>query len=613
MGLGTIALQLGMVEFGVQCLERASEISPGNSMMLGNLASGLEQLGRIDQALAVYAHAIKLDPKRAESYVNRGVLFQELGRNSEALADYELALKLKPKFPEVYNNRGNVLKALGRFDDALASYDQAIKLKPDYAAAFGNRGIVLQDLNRLEEALADYNKAIILKPDFTKAYNNRGAVLRDLGELDRALADVDRAIAMNPDFAEAHCNRGSVLKKLKQYDAALKSLDHAILLRPGLAEAYINRGNVMQELKQLGAALENYERAIKLDSMNAEGYNNRGNVLKDLQRLDEALASYERAIEIQPDYPTAHWNIAFLKILTGDYEQGWRLYEWRWKDALRNAVREFHQPLWLGEQEIVGKTLLIHAEQGLGDVIQFCRYAAMAVARGASVVMEVQPSLVSLLSTLGMGVRVIGRGEVLPDFDYHCPIMSLPLAFRTTLKNIPATIPYLHVDVEKENVWNERLGRKIKPRIGLVWSGRFDHTNDYNRSIPFRLLAPLLELPVEFHVLQQEIRAEDAADVAACPALRGHKEALQDFSDTAALVQLMDIVVTVDTSVAHLAGALGKPVWIMLPYAPDYRWMLNRSDSPWYPSASLFRQPAIGDWESVILNIAEELPAAIMP
>lgn len=607
MGLGTIALKLGMVEFGVQCLERATEISPRNPMVLSNLASGLEQLGRFDRALDVYSRAIKLDPTRGEIFVNRGVLFQTLGRNDEALADYDLALKLKPKFSEVYNNRGNVLKALKRHNEALLSFDQAIRLKPDYAAAFANRGIVLQDLARLNDALADYNKAIILNPDSTKAYNNRGALLRDIGDLDHALADVDRAIEMSPDFAEAHCNRGSILKQLKQYDAALESLDQAITLKPDLVEAHLNRGNVLQALQQQEAALTCYEHVIALDPNNADGYNNRGNVLKDLMRLDEALASYEHAIALKPDYPTAYWNIGFLKILVGDYAQGWKLYEWRWKDALKNEARGFEKPLWLGEQDLAGRTLLLHAEQGLGDVIQCCRYAPLVAAQGPNVVLEVQPSLVALLSTLGGGVRVIARGEPLPEFDFQCPIMSLPLAFKTRVESIPAQVPYLHVDEAKRHAWQARMGQKTKFRIGLVWSGRPSHNNDHNRSLPFSLLAPLMALPAEFHALQQEIRSEEMADVSACNALQLHTDALHDFSDTAALVDQMDLVITVDTSVAHLAGALGKPVWMMLPYAPDYRWLLDREDSPWYPTARLFRQPALNDWRRVIDKIAEAL------
>jgi hypothetical protein len=296
-----------------------------------------------------------------------------------------------------------------------------------------------------------------------------------------------------------------------------------------------------------------------------------------------------------------------LKLLLGDYEEGWELYEWRWKDWGRDFVRPFPQPLWLGDAPIAGKTLLIHPEQGLGDFIQCCRYIPMVEAMGAKVLVEVTAPLVPLISTLKGSFSVVRSGQPLPHFDFHCPIMSLPLAFRTTVETIPANVPYLFADPARKALWQQRLGPRTRMRVGLAWSGNPSHKNDLNRSMPFRALAPWLALAVDFHVLQKDIRPEDAAALAQFPNVQVHSAELGDFADTAALADEMDLVISVDTSVAHLAGALGRPLWVLLPFNPDYRWFLDRSDSPWYPSATLFRQPALGDWDSVVAAVEAQL------
>ena len=310
---------------------------------------------------------------------------------------------------------------------------------------------------------------------------------------------------------------------------------------------------------------------------------------------------------MKSDFANAYWNKSLVELTLGNYEQGWKLFEWRWKSFSKKCVREFSESLWLGDFSISGKTVLIYSEYGLGDVIQFCRYIKMIKDLGATVILEVDSPLVSLLSTLKTDVTIIEECSSLPAIDFQCPMMSLPLAFKTTVESIPSDIPYLFVDVDKQRVWKERLGTKTKKRIGFVCSGSTIHKDDTKRSVPLHLLKPLLDLPFEFHLLQKEIRSDDEAFLAENSQIQTHQEDLIDFSDTAALIKEMDLVISVDTSVAHLAGALGCPVWILIAWKPDWRWLLDRTDSPWYPTATLFRQPEMGSWESVISDVCQRL------
>jgi hypothetical protein len=304
----------------------------------------------------------------------------------------------------------------------------------------------------------------------------------------------------------------------------------------------------------------------------------------------------------------AHWNEALLRLLTGDFSRGWAKYEWRWRnESLALSTRNFSQPLWLGAEAIDGKTILLHSEQGLGDTIQFCRYVPLVAARGARVILEVERPLHEIMTNLAGATEVISKGDALPDFDFHCPLLSLPLAFGTHLETIPSLTSYLRAPGQTLKHWQARLGPKARPRIGLVWSGRPAHKNDQNRSISLRSLLPLLDIEATFVSLQKDVRSDDAAVLKECNDVLHFGDELKDFSDTAALILQLDLVISVDTSVAHLAGALGEPVWILLPYNPDWRWLLDRDDSPWYPSARLFRQQQIGNWAGVIDQVKNEL------
>ena len=510
-------------------------------------AQALYGQGKLEEAKQGYQVIINIQPNHTNAMTMLGTIYFQQGQFEAGVPIVQRSLQLNNAQPEAYSNLGNALNSLNRHEEAIANYDRAIALKPDYAGAYSNRGIALQSLNRHEEAIASY----------------------------------DRAIALKPDYAEAYYNRSNPLHSLNRHEEALASYDHAIALKPDYADAYSNRGNA----------------------------------LHSLNRHEEALASYDRAIALKPGYAEVYHNKSLPLLLLGDFLQGWLLYEWRWESgSSKNYFRNFPQPLWLGDQSLAGKTLLLHAEQSFGDTLQFCRYVALVdalVKRHSQldttrIVLEVQPPLLPLLASLKTKVELVAQGQALPAFDLQCPLMSLPLAFHTTLETIPTEVPYLFADTDRQAIWQQRLGSKIKPRIGLVWSGSTIHTNDHNRSIPLSLLEKLTMLDAEFHSLQKEIRDTDQQYLAQFN-ITAHAEQLTDFAETAALVAEMDLIISVDTSVAHLAGAMGRPVWVLLPFAPDWRWLLNRTDSPWYPTARLFRQPAIGDWEGVMVEVAGAL------
>lgn len=574
------------------------------------------QRGKYAEALHHIELALKRNPDNVFVLNNHGVILHELARFEDALTSLDRAIALRPDYADAHSNRGNELKALLRFDEALASYDRALALRPDFAQAHSNRGDVLCELKRFEEALANCERALKLQPDFAEAHCNRANAFRKLRRHDEALAGYDRALSLKPNYAEAYSNRGIVLHDLHRFEEELESYNCALALRPDFAEALSNRGNALQELKCFEEALKDYERAVSLKPNFAEAYSNCGNALRELNRFKDALASFDRAIALQPGLPEAYFNSAICLLLTGDLDRGWQRFEWRWEtDQLKSEKRNFSQPQWTGSGEIAGKTILLHAEQGLGDTLQFCRYAPLVAARGARVIIEVQKPLVTLMRTLAGGAQIIAKGDPLPAFDLHCPLLSLPLAFNTKLDTIPGGAPYLSADATKRDAWRARLGSHGKFRVGLVWAGDprkqlpNAHLIDRQRSIAFDMLAPLFhQTDCDFVSLQKG--ADAVAQLRASP-LR-HKvidwsDDFHDFSDTAALIDNLDLVIAVDTSVAHLAGALGTPLWLLNRYNTCWRWLLDRDDSPWYPRLRQFRQDATRTWDPVIGRVAAEL------
>jgi len=608
---GNLQLHERQLEAAVASFDRALALHPEYPEAHYNRGIALQGLDRLDDALLSHDAALRARPAYLAALVARGELLRLLERPDDALASYEQALAIEPASAGVHLSRANMLLVLKRPADALAGFDQAIAIDPRLAAAFHNRGGALRALDRIDEALASYDQALALDPRMTQALIDKGAALRGLERPAEALASYELALKIDPGLADVLNNAALVLYELKRAEEALIACDRALALRPDFAEALNNRGLILQELNRPEEALASYDRALALNVKLADAHANRGNALQELVRHEEALASYERAFRIRADLETAYLNQSLSQLLLGQLPLGWQRYEWRWPRKLkRQPIRDFDRPMWLGAESLRGKTILLYAEQGLGDTIQFCRYAKCVADLGAKVELEVQPPLKALLEGLAGVARVIGRGEELPPFDFHTPLLSLPLAFGTTLESIPRPGAYLDVAAHhpaRVRAWQARLGAASRPRIGLVWSGNPEHKRDAERSIALARFVRVVARGAEFVCLQPEVRAGDAPTLAAHPEIRSFCADLVDFVDTAALIEQLDLVISVDTSVAHLAGALGKDVWVLLTAHPDWRWLLGRSDTPWYERMRLFRQPTPVDWDDVLARLETEV------
>jgi hypothetical protein len=607
-----------------------------------NEALAQHQRGQFKQAQALYEAILRAQPRHYQSLYSLGLLQAQSGSFQSAADLIGKAIEIFPGNPEFHLYLGNCLQQLQKLEAAVEAYDKAIGLRPEFSQAHSNRGFALQTLNRLDAAVASYRKALATTATDVLVHCNLGAALVELQQFDAALASCDKAIALKPDYAEAHTNRGAALYGLQRFEAAVASYDRAVAINPAYAKAHTNRGVALQELGKLQLALASHDRAIAIDPNHADAYSNRGIALHAMRRLEDAVASYEKAIAIQPSFVAAyynrglafhelrrpsaalasfdqataidpgsaqaHFNKSLTLLLEGDFQQGLPLYEWRWKtEKSKPRVRNFEQALWLGEEPVAGKAILLHSEQGFGDAIQFCRYAERVAALGARVILEVPEPLLGVLSGLDGDMELVAKGKPLPAFDYHCPLLSMPLAFKTDTTSIPASQSYLRSDSTKVAEWEQRIGAKTKPRVGLVWSGNADHVNDHNRSIALSALVAQLPDTLEYVSLQKEVRDSDRPVLESNGHIRHFGDALKDFGDTAALCELMDVVISVDTSVAHLSGALGMPTWVLLPYVPDWRWLLDRDDSPWYPSVSLYRQSDDREWVNVLEQVKADL------
>ena len=624
-------------------------------------ALALHQAGQIAEAVAIYRQLLTQLPKHGDLLFMFGTAQYQLGDKAEAIKLLDKAIVSNPSNPSAFNNRGNVLQDLSRYTEALKSYDQAIRLKPDYFEAFNNKGNTLRLLGRQEEAIEQYQKAIALRPDYADAYNNWGNALQDLKQLEAAIERFTECIKLNPHHAQAFYNWGNALKELGRYQEAIVAYQQAIELSPLYAAAYNNLGYALKELHQNTEASGIFQLALQLQPDFPEALNNLGTVLTSLDQLPEARARLERATQLKPDYAQAHsnlgvvllqmrcltealasldralvlqpaladaqWNRSLVRLTLGDYENGWRDHEARVNTikALNHGRRAYTAPQWTGTEPIAGKTIFVAAEQGLGDTIQFCRYVPMLARRGAKVILEVQPPLVETMSKLEGAAEVVSLlapGQALPAHDFYCMLMSLPLAFKTTVDTIPHATQYLQADTKKVAYWAEKLGPKTKLRVGLVWSGGFRPAQPElwathkRRNIELAKWMSLKTIDAEFYSLQkgQPAEGELAALEAASwdgPVLINHVSELRDFSDTAALIENLDLVVSVDTSTPHLSAALGKPTWLLSRFDSCWRWLDAREDTPWYPTMKLFRQVTPLDWDSVISRVVSDLTTLV--
>jgi len=571
----------------------------------------LADLQRPEEAIAAYDRAIELDPRDGESLTNRGNLLRDLGRLGDSLASHDRAIAVRADRAEFHVNRGATYGALRRFDDALRDYDRALALRPDFAEAHSNRGATLREMERLDEALAAYDRAIALAPGLAVAHSNRGIVLRQLDRLDESLASHDRAVALAPGNAEAHNNRGATLQELQRFDEALASCDRALALAPDLAAAYVNRGIILPQLDRLGESLADHDKALALAPHNTDAHSNRGAVLLEMRRFDDALASYDRALALRADSREAQSNKAQLLLLKGDLEGGWPLYEVRRLKPDFPAIGDPATPFWQGAGDLAGKSILVHWEQGFGDTIQFCRYLAPLRRRAARVVFAPQRALTGLMRGLGPDIEVVDPTAPLPRCDVRIPLLSLPRAFGTTLPTIPSEVPYLRAEDDRVGRWRQRLAGPPGLRIGIAWQGNRGPV-DRGRSYPLAELAGLSHVPgVRLVSLQKGDGLDQLANLPDGMRVEtpgdGFDAGRDAFVDSAAIMTLCDVVVTSDTAIAHLAGALGVRTWVALKAVPDWRWLLDRTDSPWYPTMQLFRQTSPGDWRSVFAGIEAEL------
>lgn len=497
----------------------------------------------------------------------------------------------------------------------VAGKDSAhLDLKDSNARRFDalyQQGILLHEQKKLTEALDFFNQALAINPNDENALVHCGNVLYELEQYEFALAHHDFVLKTNPTCLAALNSRAVLLYCLQRHEEALATCNEALNLAPNLAEALLNRGSVLNALGHHQEALQDYQRILDLNLHSTLAYCNLANLHLDMQNYEAAQECYMQALMLEPNNATVHWNFSLFCLLMGAYEQGWNLYE-----SGRNAGhlprgkrKECPQPMWLGEEPITGKRILLYAEQGLGDTLQFVRYAQLVADLGASVVLEVPKDLCNIIQSTNPTFKVIEQDTYFTDFDYHCSLMSLPLALKTTLSTIPDQTPYLFADQGKVSQHQRNNDDKI--RVGLIWSGSTSHKNDTNRSISLETLRPLLNLDASFHCLQKEIRESDLDALKTLPQVQLYTDQLEDFSDTAALIETMDLIISVDTATAHLAGAMDKPVWILVPSNPDFRWLLTRDDSPWYPSAVLFRQAQMQHWDPVIFRVGNELKKVI--
>lgn len=624
--LGTLAHQVGRNDIAVELIGKAILFDKRQAAYHSNLGTALQALGRLDDAAASYQMALALMPDLAEAHMNLGAVLVAQGKLEEAAVRFRRALELRPDLAEVHVNLGNILQAQGKLEEAVASHERALSLKPDLAEACFNLGNALQAQGKLDEAVASYGRALAIRPTAAEFHGNLGNALLAQDKLADAEASYARALALNPNYAEASYNLGNLRQAQDKLTEAAACYERALALKPNLPEAHYNLGNTRQAQDDLAAAAACYERALAVKPDYAQAHYNLGCVLQGLGRVDEALASYARAIEIQPDYAQARFGHALAQLLNGRFDPGWRNYESRWQSPDHDTpVRAYPQPRWAGERLERGR-LLLWNEQGVGDEILFAGLIPDAIRTGNRIVLDCDARLKPLFARSFPGIEVVSgfRADLHltphavhsadAEFTAHLPMGSLPQLFRSAESQFAAgTSPYLQADRAQRDHFRARYsdGRRL---IGLAW-----HTNSAKtgrkRSIDLTQLAPLFALSGiqwvslqygDFDALEQQTQAAGA------PVLIDRS--VNQFADLdlfAAQVAAMDQVITIDNSTAHLAGALGVPTWLMLPFAADWRWLLGRKDSPWYPSLRLFRQPQIGSWAPVVDAIVRGLRTSL--
>jgi tetratricopeptide (TPR) repeat protein len=617
--LGVVLARLGHRDEAAACFREAIRLQPDFPDAHNNLGNYFRLAGRHDAAVACFREALRLRPAYAEAYNNLAIALKHQGKPAEAVAAYQEALRLKPAYPEAHHNLGILVASTGRHDAAVACFQQAIRLRPDYAEAYANLAGALSDLQRLPEAEATYREAVRLRTDDARAHKNLGIALARQDKLDAAIACYLEALRLKPDYADAHNDLGIALARRNRFEEAEASYRRALEHRPDYAEALNNRGNTLRNLGRFDEALASFDRALALKPNYVDAYNNRGITFAEQGRFDEAAASYTSCIKLRPTHADAHLNRALTWLRQGNFAQGWAEYEWRLrkKGALS---RPPVQPAWNGYPPEGLRVLIVH-EQGLGDSLHFIRYASLLKRLGATVIYEGPEKLFKILARTPGIDAFHPQGKEPPEHDVFAALLSLPGLMGTRVESVPVEVPYIHPDPDLVERWRGELAAYPGFKVGINWQGNPGYGGDFHRSVPLRHYAPLARLPgVRLFSLQKNEGADQLKGFGEGPVIELGSRldgATGAFMDTAAVLKNLDLFITSDTSVAHLAGALGVPVWVPLSAAPGWPWMWGREDSPWYPTMRLFRQEKLGDWPPVFERMARELsklvPAAHRP
>jgi tetratricopeptide (TPR) repeat protein len=569
------------------------------------------QAGNLDAAEPIYREALALDPRHTQALHYFGVLQHQRGDHNFAAGLMSQALKIDRTDAACWSNRGLVAAALGSLDEAMICYDQALQLQPDFADARNNFGVALQAQGSYEEAIEQYRLALAVSPDAVEVHLNLGTVLNKQRKYDEALACYERALSLDPASAEAHFNAGNAFNGKGDVAAAVASFERAIALRPGYAEAHVNLGSAIGKRGDYAGAESHYRRAVALKA-NPTNLVCLGGSIGAQGRLDEEEGFYHRALALDPQYADAHQNLAWVLLKRGDFARGWAEYAQRWRKSDYEAISVPGVTEWRGES-IEGRRLLIVGEQGFGDHFQFLRFAQVLAERGATVEVCVREPMLSLVARMP-GVRRAYTGKPRGNYDFWVPMMSIPCCIGLEVSTIPAAVPYMSADKAKVKAWRKRVATATpasRRKVGLVWAGSPTFGNDVYRSMALSELAPLADVTgIDWYVLQKGPAHEQLANAPAAFRAHDFTSYLSTFEETAALIMNLDLVITVDTGLAHLAGALGKPVWLLLPANSDWRWLEVREDSPWYPGMRLFRQGVLGEWGAVVVRVADALSRA---
>ena len=575
-------------------------------------AVNFEIQGKFIEALECLDYLINARSDFEEAINLKGIVLTKLGKVDDALDTFDHGLKINANYADFYYSKGVVLFKIGQLQQAIGYFKKALTKKPHFAKASNNLGIVFMTLGQTNEALKYFNNSITYDPEFAQAHYNKGYACHNLEKDDQAMVCYDRALEIDPNYSDAWNGKGEILIKKEAYDDALTALNNALINDDKNALALSNRSTVHTSLMSFDQALIDIQASLEIDPNNPDTLYNKGVLLNKLGKHKDALFCYEKSLEIRPNHTQTTWNKSLIDLLLGKWKEGWEGYESRFNRP-KNTEKYFfcEGKNWRGLESLTGKTIFIQCEQGYGDTIQFCRFLKPLCDQGADVIISAPQTLFPILERLPLSLIIIKAGEIPEKFDYCCPLMSLPFALGVTVENMETPSSYITSDPNREVPFSH-LDKAEKLNVGIVCSGRPTHTNDHNRTLSLSLLKPLFDLDCDFHMLQKEYRDEDLQLLDELPNVEDHCERLNDFSDTAALISKMDLVISVDTSVAHLAGALGKSIWILLPFAPDYRWMLESTNSPWYQSAVLYRQSSIGQWKDVINNLKNDLKHKIV-